>query len=371
MGIMKKHMPLTAMVVCQLIFTAMFLLSKAAISSGMKPSIFVAYRQAVATLFLAPFAYFSHRKTSPRLTLPLLCKIFIVSSCGMGLSLNLQYAGLKYVSPTFTTVANNTVPGMVFIIALCLRMERVSMSEKQGLAKLMGSILCLSGAMIFTLYKGPELYTPNANANANSHSNAYANEDPSFSLSYTKQQSIIGSVLVLCAFFIWAVWLIIQTPILKEYPAALRLTTLQCGFSCVTSAAYAAAVERHAPSWKLAWNLNLFTLIYCGILVTGVTYSLQVWVVETRGPVFTAIFSPLSLILTAIFSALIFHESLHWGSVLGGMLLVCGLYGFLWGKYREGQTEVAPSTDGVRLESVVVTSQPSDHILHQKNASRA
>lgn len=53
-----------------------------------------------------------------------------------------------------------------------------------------------------------------------------------------------------------------------------------------------------------------------GIIVSGLTYTVQVWVVEKRGPVFTAIFSPLALILTAVFSALIFHDALYWGKLV-------------------------------------------------------
>ncbi|XP_051143584.1 WAT1-related protein At1g43650-like isoform X2 [Andrographis paniculata] len=287
-------------------------------------------------------------KTPPRLTLCLLFKIFIISTCGMALSLNLYYAGLKYVSATFSTVANNTIPAMVFILAICLRMETMSITQKQGLAKIVGSALCLGGAMVFTFYKGPDLYA-----------GVESDSPHAFAKRYTKEEWIKGSLLTLAAFFVWAVWLIVQTPILREYPSTLRLTTLQCWFSCVTSAIYAAAVERQASSWKLGWNVNLLTVIFCGILVTGVTNSLQVWVVGKSGPVFTAIFSPLSLILTAIFSALIFHESLHWGSVLGGVMLIGGLYAFLWGKNREDKAAVDASTAEVGLESIVA-SQPSD-----------
>lgn len=103
---MQNQMPLIAMIFTQFVYTAMFLLSKAAISSGMKPSIFITYRQAVATLTLAPFAYFCERsfinyypnlltlcmhefnfffcrnKSNCRLTSKLLCKIFIVAFIG-------------------------------------------------------------------------------------------------------------------------------------------------------------------------------------------------------------------------------------------------------------------------------------------------
>ncbi|KAI3464644.1 hypothetical protein Pfo_021307 [Paulownia fortunei] len=351
--VMQKQMPLIAMIVTQFIYAAMFLLSKAAISSGMKPSVFVAYRQAIATLALAPFAYFSDRKRSPPLTFCLLCKIFIVSSCGMATSLNLHYIALNYISATFATAVTNTIPAMVFIIAVCLRIERLAITQRQGWSKVLGSVLGLSGAMVFTFYKGPHLYSGSKNEALNSSADTY-----------TKEAWIKGSVLLLASNLTWAIWLIMQTPILKEYPAKLRLTTLQCGFCCLTTTVYGAAVERNISSWKLGWNVNLLSVAYTGIVVSAINYSMQVWVVEKRGPVFTAIFSPLALILTAIFSALLFHEPLYWGSALGGAMLVAGLYAFLWGKNKEAQNgdqlKLDPSKEQAHLESIVTSKSPND-----------
>lgn len=50
-----------------------------------------------------------------------------------------------------------------------------------------------------------------------------------------------------------------------------------------------------------------------GVIVTGITYWLQVWAIEKKGPVFTAMFTPLALIITAIFSAFLWKEAIYWG----------------------------------------------------------
>lgn len=57
----ESNKPYIAMLLVQAIYAGMALLSKASISSGMNPFIFVVYRQAFATLSLAPFAYFFER----------------------------------------------------------------------------------------------------------------------------------------------------------------------------------------------------------------------------------------------------------------------------------------------------------------------
>jgi len=50
----------------------------------------------------------------------------------------------------------------------------------------------------------------------------------------------------------------------KQYPAKLRLTALQCFFSFMQSTVVAVAVERNNPSaWKLGWDIHLLSVAYC------------------------------------------------------------------------------------------------------------
>lgn len=58
MAILEKHKPYVSMIFIQFIYAGMALLSKAAISKGMSPYVFVVYRQIFASLALSPFAYF-------------------------------------------------------------------------------------------------------------------------------------------------------------------------------------------------------------------------------------------------------------------------------------------------------------------------
>lgn len=55
---MKGNKPYLIVLVVQAIYAGMFLLSKAAFDHGMNNFIFVFYRQAAATIFLTPFAFF-------------------------------------------------------------------------------------------------------------------------------------------------------------------------------------------------------------------------------------------------------------------------------------------------------------------------
>lgn len=62
-GKWDEYKPAAGMVFIQLIAAAMTLLNRAALVKGMSPRVFIFYRQAMATLFVFPFAFFFNRFT--------------------------------------------------------------------------------------------------------------------------------------------------------------------------------------------------------------------------------------------------------------------------------------------------------------------
>ncbi|CAJ2641589.1 unnamed protein product [Trifolium pratense] len=80
---MKGKKPYVVVFVIQTIYAAMFLLSKAAFDHGMNNFIFVFYRQALATIFLIPFAFIFEWKIAPPLSFRTFCKIFFLSLFGV------------------------------------------------------------------------------------------------------------------------------------------------------------------------------------------------------------------------------------------------------------------------------------------------
>ncbi|ESW24017.1 hypothetical protein PHAVU_004G095100 [Phaseolus vulgaris] len=327
-AIVEKNKPYVAMLFVQFVYAGMALLSKAAISKGMSPYVFVVYRQAFASVALSPFAFFD------RLTA----------------SSNLFYVSINYTTATFAAASSNTIPAITFIMALLIGVESLSIKRRHGLAKILGSILSLSGAITFALVKGPPLsfmkwYQENQN------------HTPSTVVHY-KVDIIRGPLMMLSANIMWSLWLILQGFVVKQYPAKLRLTALQCFFSFMQSTVVAVAVERNNPSaWKLGWDIHLLSVAYCGIVVTGICYWLQLCTIEIQGPVFTAMFTPLALIITAIFSAFLWKETLYLGSVGGTILLVVGLYSVLWGKSKENvkveNLEPQQTKEETRLDCIV------------------
>ncbi|KAJ6335848.1 hypothetical protein OIU78_012453 [Salix suchowensis] len=377
---MENYKPYVAMLFVQFVYAGMALFSKAAISKGMNSLVFVVYRQAFATVSLAPLAFFLERKEGAPLSCSLLFKIFMVSLCGVTLSLNLYYIAINYITATFAAATTNTIPAITFVMAALLRMESISIKHLHGIAKVLGSVICFSGVLVFAFVKGPPVKFMNWY-----QSNDHKQIQDSSKTCCSREEWLKGSLIMISANTLWSLWLVLQGPIVKQYPAKLRLITLQCLFSCIQSALWAIAVERNPSAWKLGWDLNLLSVAYClswfdvvpsidiwiwlkscpssttkhllqsGIIVTGITYWLQVWVIQKKGPVFTSMFTPLALIITAIFSAFLWKETLHWGSAGGDVLLMGGLYCVLWGKSREdGKSVTADEQNAETKEKITM-----------------
>uniref|UniRef100_A0A1D1XH70 WAT1-related protein n=1 Tax=Anthurium amnicola TaxID=1678845 RepID=A0A1D1XH70_9ARAE len=329
---MENHKPYLAMLFVQLVYAGMALLSKSAIAGGMSPFVFVVYRQAVAAVFLAPFAYLLERKEAPQLSYILLCQIFFTAFCGITLSSNLYYLSLRSISATYAAASTNLIPAITFLMAVLLRMERVAMKQLDGLAKVLGFLVCVTGAFMVALYHGPPV------SFMHRHHSPLHRELPHPTVeSVSKTEWVKGCLIMLAANTTWSVWLILQAPIVRRYPAKLRLTALQCSFSAIQSFALTVFLERNPSSWKLGWDAQLLSVLYCGVVVNGITYWLQVWCIEKKGPVFTAAFTPLALLVTAALSTVLWNEALYWGSIAGDALMVGGLYLVLWGKSKEAR----------------------------------
>ncbi|KAE9621065.1 hypothetical protein Lalb_Chr01g0009601 [Lupinus albus] len=238
----ERNKPYVAMIFIQFVYSGMALLSKAAISKGMSSYVFVVYRQAFATLALSPFAYFD------RLTA----------------SSNLYYVSINYTTATFAAAATNTVPSITFIMAVFIsfylvkvvsgkhRVESISINHIHGVAKILGSIISLVGAITLALVKGPSLLPENQK---------YISQ--SLTMVHSKGDYIKGSLMMLSANTSWSLWLILQGFIVKQYPAKFRLTAIQCFFSFIQSATLAATMERNLSAWRLGWDIHLLAVAYC------------------------------------------------------------------------------------------------------------
>ncbi|KAL6657936.1 hypothetical protein ACP70R_005716 [Stipagrostis hirtigluma subsp. patula] len=330
-------------VLIRLIYAGMHILTKAAFNEGTSTTVFVFYRHAVAAVFLLPFAFFLEirKRPAPPLTLKLSAKIFMHAFYGMAGTINLYSIGLNYASATSSSAIFNIVPVVAFILAVMFRMETLNLRSVHGMAKASGILLCVCGVVVLALYQGPEFKSLNHHQLLKHHAAAVH--------AHSKKDWALGIFLMTTSIVIWSLWTVQQGPLLLEYPSKLLNTTLQCVFASVQSFVIALVMERDFSRWKLAGGVSLASVLFTGIVVAAISYYLQIWVIEKKGPVFLSMSMPLSLVFTMAIASLLLGEDVSLGSIIGSLLLVAGLYNVLWGKSREEeQRGVDDGTDETR-----------------------
>ncbi|CAJ2641260.1 unnamed protein product [Trifolium pratense] len=163
---MQRKCPYIFMLIVQVLFAVMNILMKLAINNGISNYVFVVYRNGVASLFMGPIGFFVDRNIRPAMTSRIFGKIVVLSLLGIILDQNLYYAGMKLTTATFATALSNTIPTITFVLAIIFRMEHLIIRNRPSQAKVVGTLVTLTGAMIMTLVKGPVLY---GSGGANSH----------------------------------------------------------------------------------------------------------------------------------------------------------------------------------------------------------
>ncbi|TVU09601.1 hypothetical protein EJB05_43085 [Eragrostis curvula] len=329
--VLEQYKPCAAMVATQCIFAAMTLWVKAAFGRGMSPMVFVVYRQAVATLVLGPIALMAHRTKEKEMKLSArgFFLVFVAALFGATANQNLCYQGLHLGTSSLATTMTNLIPAITFVMALAVEQERVSIREVSSIAKIFGTVVCVGGAATLAFFKGPRLLN-----------NSLA--DPSMLLHTLASKWVIGALLLIVSSSCWSFWLILQGPICKSYMDPLTLSAWTCFLSTLQSAPVAFFLLPDQNAWRIHSLFELSCYIFAGVFGSGVNFYLQSWCISVRGPLYSAMFTPLCTVLTTVLATIILGEDLHIGSVIGAVAIIVGLYVVLWGKAEDARKAAPP-----------------------------
>ncbi|KAK4855224.1 hypothetical protein QYF36_005242 [Acer negundo] len=352
-GMYTKFKPHLLMIIAQIGYTFLYFITEASFNHGMNPHVYVTYRHIVSAIVMFPFAYFLERKMRPKLTFDLFMEISLLSFLGVSSTLNMYFASLKYTSPTFVASMTNTVAALTFVIAVVLRLETLDLRHARGLAKVIGTVVCLAGVTTMTLYKGPIL------------KNLW---HPLIHLQRTTaihEHWLKGSILTVGSCITWSIWYIMQAITLKRYPARLSLTAWMSFLGGVQSAIFTVIVQHKQAAWTIGFNIDFWSTIYGGVVISGLIVFVQLWCTEEKGPVFVTMFNPFTTILVAGIAYFVLGEKLYLGSVIGAVIVIVGLYMLLWGK--EADQEVDSETEGHSCSSCDEEKGPSG----KKGSTRA
>ncbi|XP_019066845.1 WAT1-related protein At1g09380 isoform X3 [Solanum lycopersicum] len=291
---MKKKgsdlLPFIAMVIVQVGYAGSNVVTKLVMDTGMHPFVQTAYRPIFATISIAPFAYFLERKTRPKLTLSVFFQIFLCSIIGL---------------------------------------EKLGLKSLAGQAKLIGTIVCVGGAMLLSLYRGPVLI-----GQLGFHWKYAENTTNDKDINSTHTNFILGPFILIISSITYALWLTIQARVNEKYAAPYSSTLLMFFMASFQCMIISFCVVPKAYEWALN-PIRAISVVYNGTVCSSLALYLSSWCIERKGPLYVSMFNPLLLVIAAFLSWILLREKLYLGIVVGSILTVVGLYGFLWGQKKE------------------------------------
>lgn len=171
------------------------------------------------------------------------------------------------------------------------------MRTREGRAKVFGTLLSIGGAMVLTLYKGPQINVWATHVNLLKHHVHHV----------SPSHHALGSFLAVASCFSYATWLIIQVISLSQflfflffffkkkstyipkvtsyeisnstlplqceqaklgerYPLHYSSTALICASATAQATVYATCMEKSWSAWKLGWNIRLLTVAFAVLI---------------------------------------------------------------------------------------------------------
>ncbi|KAI5656118.1 hypothetical protein M9H77_24911 [Catharanthus roseus] len=354
-----------AMLLLQFGYAGFHVVSRAALNMGISKIVFPVYRNILALILLLPFAYFLEKKERPPLNWSFMLQFFLLAIVGITANQGFYLLGLENTSPTFASAIQNSVPAITFLMAAILRIEQVRLDRKDGIGKMVGTLLCVAGASVITLYKGPIIYSPapplQTTTSAASSAPMLLNLGDANGKNWT-----LGCIYLIGHCLSWSGWLVLQKPVLKNYPARLSFTSYQCFFGVIQFLIIALFLERDAEAWLIHSGGELFSVFYAGVVASGIAFAVQVWCIDRGGPVFVAVYQPVQTLVVAIMASIALGEQFYLGGIIGAVLIISGLYLVLWGKNEEQKFAM--------LQKAAIIQPPADHgraTTHIKSSSLA
>ncbi|WZZ04915.1 hypothetical protein YC2023_090836 [Brassica napus] len=320
----KDVVPFAAMVSVECVMVGANTLFKAATLRGLSFYVYIFYSYVVATIVLLPLSLiFGRSRRLPSAKFPVFVKIFFLAVLGLMSGL-VGLKGVEYSSPTLSSAISNLTPAFTFTLAIIFRMEQVRLSSSATQAKIIGTLVSISGALVVVLYKGPKVLTA-----ASSPSTISLDQH----LTSSNSSWMIGGLLLASQYFFISVWYILQ--VMAVYPEQITVIFFYNLFATLISAPVCFFAESNLTSWVVKPDISLAAIVYSGVLLSSFGLAIHTWGLHLKGPVYISLFKPLSIVIAVILGAIFLGDALYLGSVIGSVILSLGFYTVIWGKARE------------------------------------
>uniref|UniRef100_A0A0R0EH06 WAT1-related protein n=1 Tax=Glycine max TaxID=3847 RepID=A0A0R0EH06_SOYBN len=187
-----------------------------------------------------------------------------------------------------------------------LRMEKIAVKRRTTQAKILGSIISVLGAFVVTFYKGQSVII--------------ADNSPSIQLPQSNgiltsvdRNWVIGGLLLTACNILLTVWFVYQVEILKEFPDELSMVFFYNLCAAIVASIVGLLGEKNSSAWKIRPDISLISIVCTGIFNKFLSSAIYAWGIHLKGPVYVAMFKPLSIVIAVAMGVMFLGDSLYVG----------------------------------------------------------